>query len=235
MLTESLNHDYVEEWVTDPIEAIEMANIDENSEVVATGMTRAWHMPHKDNKASSSDQILSNILHKYGEDADIKAYRESEEYFVDRALGEPRWRFPSARKGRNENLTVVGGQDPSVLENFTRDPDVHVFADAPSYTGHEIGMEHRQTDESYGRISEILEEDFGAETGIVTIENFPYFTDIAADKRNEADFEEYVTKVDEHVQDLYEHTELVGQAFRPSEVPHDADPGTVYVIGRERQ
>lgn len=228
-------HEYVDEWVDNPSKIIEKTGIDENSEVAATGMPRAWFMSHKDNEASSADKVISNILFQYGEDADVKAYRENDEINVERALGEPKWRFPSGRKGRNENLVVAEGPDTSVMDSVVRDPDVHVFADAASYTGHEQGHEHRKSEEPYGRVEEILSEDLGADTGLVTIKNFPYFNDIAASERDEADFSEYVTRVGDQVDDLYDQATVVGESYDPSEMASDDDPGIVYVLGEGRE
>lgn len=228
-------HDYVDEWVETPFEIIEKAGIDENSEVVATGMPRAGFLSHRGNEASSADRVISNIFFQYGEDANVKAYRENDGVNVERAAGEPKWKFPSARRGRNENLVVAEGPDPSIMNAVVRDPDVHVFADAASYTGHEIGHENRQSDEPYGRIEEILSEDLGADTGLVTIKNFPYFHDTAASKREEADFSEYITRVGDQVDDLYEQATIVGGSYDLSEMASDEDPGMIYVLGEGRE
>lgn len=228
-------HSYIEEWVKSPEDIIKQANIDEDSEVAVTGMPRAWFMTHRNNEASSADKLISEILHSQGEDADIKAYRESDTTNVERKLGEPGWRFPSGRTGRNENLVIAEAPTTSIMHSVVLDPDVHVFADAASYTGHELGHEHRQSEEEYGRIQEILQEDLGADTGIVTVKNFPYFHDTGSETRDEADFEEYINRVGDQVDDLYEEATTIGESLSPEDIPEDGNPHTVYVLGKGRK
>lgn len=238
MATEQLQteHDYIDSWVDSPREIIEAAGIEEGTEVIATGMPRARHIGHRENEASSTDRLVSNIFSQYGDKADVKAYEESNGFEVRRAEGRPQWEFPSAREERNENLVVVvEGSDPSVMENFARDPEVHIFAGAVSYTGHELGMENRQSSGKYGRVDEMLSEDFGADTGIVTVENVPYFHDFVSDERDEADFGEYVTTVAEQVDDLYNTVTVVGTSRDPSELAPDQKPEMVYIMGEGRK
>jgi hypothetical protein len=229
-----VQHDYVEDWVESPVEMMDTVGIDEDTEIAATGMPRAWFMSHEDNEASSADVILGNVIHKYGDEADIKAYRESETFNIERALGEPGWKFPTARNGRNENMVIAEGSDASAIETVVRDTDVHLFADAASYTGHELGHENRQTDESYGRVEEVLEQDLGEDTGLVTIKNFPYFHDTASQKREEANFSEYVTHVADQVDDLYDEATVIGQSTDPEQLNSRTDPGVVYILGEQR-
>lgn len=227
-------HDYVEDWVESPVEMMDAAGIDEDTEIAATGMPRAWFVNHRDNEASSADVILRNVIHKYGDEADVKAYRESDSLNIERASGEPGWKFPSARNGRNENMVIAEGPDASAIETVVRDPDVHLFADAASYTGHELGHENRQAEEPYGRVEEVLEQDLGENTGLVTIKNFPYFHDTASHKREEANFSEYVTRVADQVDDLYDEATVIGQSMDPEQLDSDTDPGLVYILGEQR-
>ena len=235
MTQEKFNHEYVDDWVEGPNEVIEDVGIDENTEIAATGMPRAWFMDHRENEASSADKLLRNVFFQHGTDANVIAYRESDEFNVERALGEPAWKFPEGRQGRNEGLTIVEGPDASAMENVVIDPDLQVFAGATSYTGHELGQENRQSGVPYGRTDEILTQDLGADTGLVTVNNMAYFHDFGADERDEADFEEYVTRVSDQVDDLYESTTVIGERYDMPEPSEDQAPGMVYVLGEGRE
>ena len=120
---------------------------------------------------------------------------------------------------------------------LTNEPDVQVFADFASWTGHEIGLESRQ--EEYG-LEDIKETDFGAETVIASSKQFPYFNDTAADKREDSDFGEYVQEAESHVQEIgpgYD-TEIIGRSGPlqdPEEMPADLNSaGQVYIMGERK-
>lgn len=237
MSTQQKENEVVDEWVQTPHEVMDEAGIEENTEIVATGKPRAGFWSHRDNEAHSADVLLRNVLHQFEDEANVVAYNESEgPARVERKEGEPKWKFPSARKGRNTNMTVVYAEDPSKVEMATRDPEVHVFADTTTWTGHELGHENRQSDEPYGRIDEVLDTDLGADIGIATIKSLPFFNDIASDQRDEADFDEYVSKVADQVDDLYESSTVIGEdrSYGAQETGVERTPNTVYVMGEDR-